>query len=218
MALPTGPNEPQRNNLRAIETRYRGFRFRSRLEARWAVFFDAIGAAWEYEPEGFQLHDGQWYLPDFRIHTPQGNIIWYEIKPTPDADSKMQALARSHRRDDDDPFTSFVTLGGDPYALLKDGSSEWAICPRCGLINKHDYGHEFFPRYGDPVMVGCGPCDFTTSTGPGEAVESGLVSPVRTHKGYVLIESVSDAQAYLHKVLAAAEAARSARFEHGEAP
>jgi hypothetical protein len=27
--------------IQAIETVYRGHRFRSRLEARWAVFFDA---------------------------------------------------------------------------------------------------------------------------------------------------------------------------------
>lgn len=29
--------------MKAIETRYKGYRFRSRLEARWAVFFDALG-------------------------------------------------------------------------------------------------------------------------------------------------------------------------------
>lgn len=44
-------------NIKAIETVYRGYRFRSRLEARWAVFFDALGLEWEYEPEGFDLTD-----------------------------------------------------------------------------------------------------------------------------------------------------------------
>lgn len=53
--------------MKAIETSYKGYRFRSRLEARWAVFLDAIGAKWEYEPEGYQLPSG-WYLPDFFIH------------------------------------------------------------------------------------------------------------------------------------------------------
>jgi hypothetical protein len=45
--------------IKAIETRYKGYRFRSRLEARWAVFFDALGVEWEYEKEGFDLgeHD-----------------------------------------------------------------------------------------------------------------------------------------------------------------
>lgn len=45
---------------RGIPTTHAGTRFRSRLEARWAAFFDAIGWAWEYEP--FDL-DG--YIPDF---------------------------------------------------------------------------------------------------------------------------------------------------------
>jgi hypothetical protein len=43
--------------IKPIETRYRGYRFRSRLEARWAVFFDVAGIAWRYEPEGFDLTD-----------------------------------------------------------------------------------------------------------------------------------------------------------------
>lgn len=53
--------------IKAIETVYNGYRFRSRLEARWAVFFDALGVKYEYEPEGFELPSGQWYLPDFRV-------------------------------------------------------------------------------------------------------------------------------------------------------
>lgn len=31
------------NDIKAIETEYDGHRFRSRLEARWAVFFNAVG-------------------------------------------------------------------------------------------------------------------------------------------------------------------------------
>ena len=54
--------------IKAIPTEYKGYRFRSRLEARWAVFFDACGADWEYEPEGFDLGDGTYYLPDFLLH------------------------------------------------------------------------------------------------------------------------------------------------------
>lgn len=37
--------------LTAIETEYGGYKFRSRLEARWAVFFDMLGIKWEYEEE-----------------------------------------------------------------------------------------------------------------------------------------------------------------------
>lgn len=53
--------------VKAIETVYNGYRFRSRLEARWAVFFDALGVKYEYEPEGFELPSGKRYFPDFRI-------------------------------------------------------------------------------------------------------------------------------------------------------
>lgn len=63
--------------IKAIDTVYKGFRFRSRLEARWAVFFDALGIEWEYEPEGFEM-DGDWYLPDFRLPDYR---MWVEIKP-----------------------------------------------------------------------------------------------------------------------------------------
>lgn len=55
-------------SLKPIETYYKGYRFRSRLEARWAIFFDFCGADWEYEPEGYDLGDGIYYLPDFLLH------------------------------------------------------------------------------------------------------------------------------------------------------
>jgi hypothetical protein len=41
--------------IKAKETHYNGYRFRSRLEARWAVFFDALDIKYEYEKEGFDL-------------------------------------------------------------------------------------------------------------------------------------------------------------------
>ena len=64
--------------MKAIETRYKGYRFRSRLEARWAVFFDALKIKWDYEPEGFELKDGGRYLPDFFL---SDHKLWVEIKP-----------------------------------------------------------------------------------------------------------------------------------------
>jgi hypothetical protein len=41
--------------IAAIETTYRGMTFRSRLEARWAVFFSTLGLQYQYEPERFSL-------------------------------------------------------------------------------------------------------------------------------------------------------------------
>lgn len=61
-----------------IETRYAGCRFRSRLEARWAVFFDHLGIRWEYEPQGYRLGaDNRAYLPDFWL--PDQHIL-VEVK------------------------------------------------------------------------------------------------------------------------------------------
>lgn len=71
--------------IKAIETEYNGYRFRSRLEARWAVFFDAAGIKYQYEPEGFEVsnfyQDGKVYryLPDFYL--PQFKC-YAEVKPT----------------------------------------------------------------------------------------------------------------------------------------
>lgn len=63
--------------FRPIPTEYNGYRFRSRLEARWAVFFDAIGLRYEYEPEGYETYDGIKYLPDFYL---PDLGVYFEVK------------------------------------------------------------------------------------------------------------------------------------------
>jgi hypothetical protein len=50
--------------IAALPATYGGVLFRSRTEARWAVFLDALGVRWEYEREGYALPCGN-YLPDF---------------------------------------------------------------------------------------------------------------------------------------------------------
>jgi hypothetical protein len=72
--------------MKPIETHYKGYHFRSRLEARWAVFFDHIPKVeWVYEPEGYDL-DGTWYLVDFLVKNQYNERAFIEIKPdTPSA-------------------------------------------------------------------------------------------------------------------------------------
>lgn len=53
--------------IKSIQTQYNGYLFRSRLEARWAVFFDELGIKYEYETEGYDLGELGWYLPDFYL-------------------------------------------------------------------------------------------------------------------------------------------------------
>lgn len=67
--------------IKAIETHYNGCRFRSRLEARYAVFFDKLGLRWEYEQEGYEF-EGTRYLPDFAIYFFGKYKKFVEIKPS----------------------------------------------------------------------------------------------------------------------------------------
>lgn len=69
-------------NVRSIATKYNNVTFRSMLEARWAVFFDAMGIPWEYEPE-CQFLDGGPYLPDFKLW----GSLYVECKPRLEAQS-----------------------------------------------------------------------------------------------------------------------------------
>ena len=60
--------------IAAIPTRYAGVQFRSRLEARWAAFFDLLDWPWEYEPI-----DLNGYIPDFSLKFYRPMLV--EVKP-----------------------------------------------------------------------------------------------------------------------------------------
>ena len=64
--------------IKPIETEYKGYRFRSRLEARWAIALDTMGLKWHYEHEGFAIDGLGWYLPDFWLPDLK---CWAEVKP-----------------------------------------------------------------------------------------------------------------------------------------
>src|ERR1039457_3106365 len=69
--------------IEAIETDYAGYRFRSRLEARWAVFFRHLGIRWDYEPQGYRVGPAKRpYLPDFWL---PDLGTWVEVKGDPAA-------------------------------------------------------------------------------------------------------------------------------------
>ena len=73
-AAAVAPNTLAPEQTPAI-TEYGGTTFRSRLEARWAAWFDKHGIAWEYEPARF---DG--WTPDFRLIL-DGAQVYAEVKP-----------------------------------------------------------------------------------------------------------------------------------------
>ena len=61
-------------NINAIPTEFNGVTYRSRLEARWAVFFtglEHLGLKFRYEPEGYTF-DNTAYLPDFLVWVDSG--------------------------------------------------------------------------------------------------------------------------------------------------
>jgi len=67
---------------------YSGKVFRSRLEARWAVFLDLLGVNWDYEPCHYEIGPGLYYLPDFYLPDLQ---LWLEVKGAPFLDSASMA-------------------------------------------------------------------------------------------------------------------------------
>ncbi len=99
-------------SIKPIETVYNGYRFRSRLEARWAVFFDVLDVKYEYESEGYDLGILGWYLPDFWLPQAKWHI---EIKPLGASDDDLK---KAHYFDMHAPAPSMgvIILRGQPEA------------------------------------------------------------------------------------------------------
>ena len=188
--------------IKPIETRYNGYRFRSRLEARWAVFFDHLGIKYEYEKEGFELPSGR-YLPDFWL--PQYNA-WFEVKGE-EPDEYELRLAQELFDNEFSPV--FIATGmphegrGVCFASL-DGEmiSEnfwFSVCqgaPRIVVGDKTDC-HWLDGIITNKVGIYAGDAD--------------MIIPA-TDRGYFDVATNKDWR--MEK--AASDAAKQARFEHGE--
>jgi hypothetical protein len=195
------------SEIKAIETVYKGYRFRSRLEARWGVFFDALGIQWEYEKEGFQLSNGEWYLPDFWLPTFSGGM-WAEVKPDGGSFDTAEQLVR-------DSGQSIWLCEGVPaarvYYVAEPVPSCLApkqcpvhqcyICPRVEWIPVRTEGIPNFDQAaGENRMFWQPGCENPDGSVPDDYLyddrERRIPGPL----------------------LRAVVAARSARFEHGESP
>ena len=195
-------------DVKPIETVYNGYRFRSRLEARWAVFFDAIGAEWEYEPEGFEFPDGTRYLPDFRIKNVKGRgvrdrdakDIYVEVKGN-------LTSADLHK------LTMFCGWGDDQgYPVILFGQipgCEWVEPHWDSFLGETVGGHWSFDYTKDNddhfynLEFSEGDC---YNTEPKAAYGGGLVLDYPDDP-YVFVDNALTAKAYTM--------ARQARFEHG---
>jgi hypothetical protein len=94
----------------AIQTRYAGCHFRSRIEARWAVFFDALGLIWHYEVEGFRLPSG-FYLPDFELPSVK---CFIEVKGKDLSDREMYKVCDLAAMAKPNGWTVLTLKGGIP--------------------------------------------------------------------------------------------------------
>lgn len=185
--------------IKPIETTYKGYRFRSRLEARWAVFFDALGIKYEYEPEGFQLSDGTLYLPDFWL--PESKTF-FEVKGVMGSDDahKIEQLMRDSHHPvvigySDFQFEAADNVGPGSYSQETKTGSYFVKCRQCGA-------YHFIGEAGAWDCTGCGYYD-------GDNTSEWLLRG--DGKEALSWDDHSE-------VIEAIEKARGARFEHGEKP
>lgn len=199
------------SEFKAIQTEYKRYLFRSRLEARWAVFFDAMGIEWEYEPEGIVLSDGTNYLPDFYL--PHFHCYFEvkrrSIKGTPEEERVISKISNGEYTDSWAGMICFGDpLDDDLYIFCQEmddgggGSYENPV-----TIGFHPETHEpYLFAYNDRR-------DRTFFTHFGEDMEDSYI-PMVTHEygAYQYRDFVNK------RVYRARELARQARFEYGETP
>lgn len=178
--------------IKPIETYYNGYRFRSRLEARWAVFFRAVGLEYQYEPEGFEM-GGICYLPDFYIPSIDR---WFEIKGKALSVPEIKKCEEFCLRKDNYGIKFSIVIG--PPQPIQLNLEEPGYSSAFGI---EEYAWQW-PSERFPVNCRI-PC--------GKLVEKEYYS--RFGLGIWVVPDVDRSQ-----VLEACKRAREARFEFGETP
>lgn len=107
-------------------TKYKGTKFKSVLEARWAVLLDTAVAVsdWKYEPTTVTDPNTLWtYTPDFLIVV-SGVMYYLEIKPTPPTKEYLTSVLTFTRKLDHPVVMCIGTLwhkDPQPELLYLDG-------------------------------------------------------------------------------------------------
>lgn len=121
---------------RPIPTPYDGVKYRSRTEARWAVFFKHLHIKCEYEVQGFDIGDGEAYLPDFIVLL--SDIVWTEVKPSvwadPDGVARWRKFVQSQKTGTRGVLlTSMSGDSAQEFLVIEVGRPErqlpWSCCP-----------------------------------------------------------------------------------------
>lgn len=197
--------------MRAIQTEWRGYNFRSRLEARYAVLFEDAGLEWRYEVQGFELNDGRRYLPDFYLPDLD---LYVEIKGV-EPDPEVERLLRDFTR----PIILMVGLP-DFGSRLFDG-----IRGKLFTYSTSEIGR--MPFIADAELSRCRECEeWVVCVHPeSDALHEGECELIhqrsqwQTWGPHCEHGFEKDWQVHSHHELEqAAKAAKSARFEHGDSP
>jgi len=137
--------------VNAHDTVFRGQRFRSRLEARWAAFFDLIGWRWEYEP-----FDGDFYIPDFAIVGEAPLLV--EIKPHVRLSDLKQNVERVEKAVAEVWEHDVLFLGASPFPA-DDVSGYPLWMPPAGLLSERGDVESDYVYANDPGLWNtCGYC------------------------------------------------------------
>lgn len=103
----------------AIPTFYNGVQYRSRTEARTAVFFDYFGIRHEYEPRKYHLN-GIVYIPDFWLTDYK---LWVETKGQKPTDREREKARRLFYHEG---YPVFI-VSGVPYAIERESFSDEVV-------------------------------------------------------------------------------------------
>lgn len=218
--------------IKAIETEYNGYRFRSRLEARWAVFFDTAKIKYEYEPEGYELADNERYLPDFYL---PDEDIFVEVKaPRENAFFEIKKAIK-FVRSADKPLLILSNLPDTSHAiwfypaLYYHPVTRCAHCHYCFFSVRYDDDDKqqiaLERDFCDPINVPLGKLgviEFSEATSVRELREiektsvRKLLTPIYDNSDFPYEDCLTEDEK--QAITRCYEFARQARFEYGEKP
>lgn len=130
-------------HFKPIETEFKGIVYRSKLEARWAVYMEYLNIDFLYEPEGFEMSDGLRYLPDF--YFPKYGV-YGEVKPEAEiSDYDMRKMKEFGTQKE--LFLMYGMPEARPTMVFAPWNINCFVVP-FAFIQKESYGFFWYSGYG----------------------------------------------------------------------